>query len=128
MKNLIIPMFCLLLAWACTPTQKTGSSDKRTSITIDSTEYEITIIDNDFNLWYQLNYSPAKEYSNEYYRNKNQIGVSNWNYYYNRGRYHRVIENYLYYDNAVDYGIEVNRKLYWYFKFIEETYRIRLFR
>ena len=94
---------------------------------IDSTEYEITIIDNEFDLWYQLNYSPAKDYSNEYYRSKNQIGVINWNDYYNRNRHSRVIENYLYYDSSVDYGLEVNRKLFWYFKFIEENYRIRLF-
>jgi hypothetical protein len=127
MKNLIIPMFIMMLAWSCSSSQKAGSSDKSTSIAIDSTEYEITIIDNEFDLWYQMNYSPAKDYSNEYYRGKNQIGVSNWNNYFNRGRYHRVIENYLYYDNSVDYGIEVNRKLYWYFKFVEENYRLRLF-
>jgi hypothetical protein len=127
MKNLIIPMLFLLLAWSCSPSQKTGLSGKHTSIVIDSTEYEITIIDNEFDLWYQLNYSLAKDHSNEYYRSKNQTGVINWNDYYNRHKHNRVIENYLYYDNSIDYGIDVNRKLFWYFKFIEDEYRIKLF-
>jgi len=126
MKKLLIPVFILLLAWACSSTQKTGSSDKRSVIISDSTEYEITIIDPEFDLWYLLNYSEAKDHTNEYYRSKNQVGVINWNDYYNRGRYHRIIENYIYFDNSIDYGIEVNRKLYWYFKYTEDTFKIRL--
>jgi hypothetical protein len=126
MKKLIIPLFILLLAWSCSPSLKTGSSDKHSVIKIDSTEYEITIIDPEFDTWYLLNFSPGKDYSNEYYRGKNQVGAGNWNDYFNRGRYQRVIENYIYYDYAVDYGIEVNRKLYWYFKYTEDRFRMRL--
>lgn len=127
MKNLFLPFLILLLTWSCSSSHKAGSSDTKTSIVIDSTEYEITIIDSEFDLWYQLNYSPAKDRSNEYYRNKDQIGVINWNDYYNRGKHSRVIENYLYYTNSIDYGIDVNRKLFWYFKFVEDKYSIRLF-
>ena len=126
MKKLLFPVFILLLACSCSSTHKASSSDKHSVIITDSTEYEITIIDNQFDNWYLLNYSQAKDHSNEYYRSKNQTGVGNWNNYYNRVRYHRVIENYIFYDNSIDYGIEVNRKLYWYFKYIEAEFRIRL--
>jgi len=126
MKNLIFFIFILLLVWSCSTTQKTGTSDKNTSVQIDSTEYEITIIDTEFETWYLMNFTPSKDYSNEYYRSRNLIGVINWNDYYNRGKYHRLIENHIFYNSSVDYGIEVNRKLFWYFKFIEENYRIRL--
>lgn len=128
MKKLISPIFIILLAWSCSPSQKTGILAKSNVMVIDSTEYDITIIDMEFDTWYLMNYSPSKDFSNEYYRSKNHIGISNWNYYFNRGKYHRVIENHVFYNHSVDYGIEVNRKLYWYFKYIEETYRIRLLR
>lgn len=126
MKKLIFSLFVLLVAWSCSPSQKASSSDMHSAIKSDSTEYEITIIDTEFDHWYLLNYSPAKDYSNEYYRGKNLVGVMNWNDYYTRNRYHRVIEDYIFYNNSVDYGIEVNRKLYWYFKYVEDTFRIRL--
>ncbi len=127
MKKFIFSIFVLLVAWSCTPSHKTAVSDRNPILKSDSTEYEITIIDPDFELWYLMNYSPSKDYSNEYYRSKNQVGVLNWNEYYYRGKYHRVIENFIPYDNSVDYGIEVNRKLFWYFKYTEEKFRIRLF-
>lgn len=126
MKTLIFSLFILLLTWSCSSSKKAGSADRHTSVTIDSTEYEITIIDYEFDTWYNLNYSPAKDRSNEYYRAKNLVGVSNWNNYYSRAKYTRVIENYIVFDNSVDYGLEVNRKLYWYFSFVEDKYRIRL--
>ena len=126
MKHLIIPMFFLLLAWSCSTSQKSGSSDKSTSIVIDSTEYEIIIIDNEFDIWYLMNFSPGKDHSNEYYSSKNHGGITAWNDYYTRNRHHHVIENYIFYNNSTDYGIDVNRKLYWYFKYVEETFRIRL--
>jgi len=127
MKKLLFPVFVLLLAWSCSSVRKTGSSDKHSVIVSDSTEYEITIIDPDFDTWYLMNFSQSKDYSNQFYRSKNQVAVNNWNNYFNRNRYHRVIDNYIFYDSSVDYGIEVNRKLYWYFKYTEDKFRIRLF-
>lgn len=92
----------------------------------DSTEYEILIIDPDFDRWYLLNYSPAKDHSQEYYRGKNHVAVINWNNYYRAGRYGRVIESLIDYQPTIDYGMEVDRKLYWYFTYVVSTYKIRL--
>jgi len=116
----------LLLVWSCSSSKDAGNIKKSRSVQIDSTEYEITIIDTEFDRWYLTNFAPSKDHSNEYYRSKNQVGISNWNDYYNSGRYSRVIENSIYYENARDYGIEVNRILFWYFKFIEDEYKIQL--
>ena len=127
MRKIISAIVLLLLAWSCSPSQKAGSSERQSTIKSDSTEYEITIIDNEFDHWYLLNFSPAKDYSNEYYRNKNLAAVVAWNGYFTRNHYHRIIEDYIYFNNSIDYGMEVNRKLYWYFKFVEEAYKIKLF-
>jgi hypothetical protein len=127
MKNLIFLLFVLLVAWSCSPSKKTGATDRQLTIKSDSTEYEIIIIDPEFDHWYLIHFSQARDYSNEYYRSKNQMAVINWNDYFTRNRYHNVIDNYIFYDYSVDYGMEVNRKLYWYFKYTEETFKIRLF-
>jgi len=78
-------------------------------------------------VWYNFNYSPARDYSATYYRDQNFGAVINWNNYFNSGRYSRIIESMIDYRPDVDYGIEEDRKLFWYFKYIESTCRIRLF-
>jgi len=129
MKKLII--FCLVIAAACSCTQQkeiTKSTGSAPSVKQDSTEYEITIFDNDFDQWYSIHYAETLDRSNEYYRSFNWIGVSNWNQYFFRHKYGNVISSYLSYDNNIDYGIDVNRRLYWYFKYIENNYNVRLLR
>ncbi len=51
----------------------------------------------------------------------------NWNDYYRKGKYIEIIDSYINYQLQMDYGIEVNRKLYWYFKYVSENYKVRLF-
>ena len=126
MKKLLIPLFVLLLAWSCSPSQKISSSGKPPVIKNDSTEYGIIIIDTGFDHWYLMNFSQPKDRSNEYYRGRNQVGVGNWNDYFTRNRYPRTIDSSIEYDYSVDYGIEVNRKLFWYFKYTEDKLKIRL--
>jgi hypothetical protein len=117
-----------VLVWACSPVKDASkSSATLTQNSQDSTEYEILIIDSKFDQWYSFNYSPAKDYSNDYYRTKNLIAVGNWNDYYRAVRYSQVIDSYIDYRPDIDYGIEVNRKLFWYFKYINNNYKIRLF-
>lgn len=129
MKKLLIFGMLVFAGWACTQQREISQSQSElSSVSIDSTEYQIIIIDPEFERWFLLNYSPALDRSNEYYRTFNSIGVSNWNDYLNRGRYSRVIGSYIHYNSALDYGMDVNRQLYWYFKYIEEDYRIRLLR
>jgi hypothetical protein len=118
----------VLLFWACSPVKEASkTSATLTQDSLDSTEYEILIIDTHFDQWYLINYDPSKDHSNDYYRNKNMIAVANWNDYYRTDRYSGIIDSYIDYWPTIDYGIEVNRKLFWYFKFIKEKYRIHLF-
>jgi len=117
-----------LLIWGCSSVKeasKTAAALKQAGQ--DSTEYEILIIDPNFDQWYLLNYSPAKDYSEEYYRGNNLVAIANWNDYYLRGKYRSVIDSAIDYRSDVNYGIEVDRKLYWYFRYIVSEYKIRLF-
>lgn len=98
------------------------------AITNDETEYEIIIIEPGFNIWLQSIARPEGYYSQSYLENRNQLYVINWN--------QRVVQpqNFqpsLYwlqidYNPNIDYGYEVNYKLYNYFIYFQRKYNQRL--
>jgi hypothetical protein len=128
MKKLIFLFLVLALASACSSTKTTALRHIETTVDSDSLQHQIIIIDVAFEHWYFSHFSPAQDRSNEYYQSMNRLGTLNWNQYYNSGRYNRIINNYLNYETGTDYGIEVNRKLYWYFKYLESEFKIPLLR
>jgi hypothetical protein len=117
-----------LLVYACSTAENASeTSAKLAQNNLDSTLYEALIIDPNFDTWYLLNFALSKDRSNDYYRMKNNIAVVNWNDYYRKGLYLKVVDSYINYEPHIDYGMEVNRKLFWYFKYVQENYKIQLF-
>lgn len=92
----------------------------------DTTTYELIVIDPQFDTWYILHYSEAKDYTDAYYHGKNIMAVVNWNTYYRDGKYRNVVDSNIDYQPQIEYGIEVNRKLYWYFLYVQQEYGIPL--
>ncbi len=98
------------------------------SIADSETEYEIIIIEPGFNFWLQSIARPEGYYSQSFLENRNRILVIEWN--------QRVIqplrfdtnlyEIQINYDANVDYGYEVNYKLYNYFVYFQRKYNQRL--
>jgi hypothetical protein len=128
MKPAFFLSIIVFVALACS----TARNVSKTSAVVepvgnDSTEYELIIIDNHFDQWYMLNYSETKDRTGEYYHSKNLVAVQNWNDYYRHGKYMEVIDSYINYQPQIDYGIEVNRKLFWYFKYVKEYYKVELY-
>ncbi|TKG94709.1 hypothetical protein EYV94_12260 [Puteibacter caeruleilacunae] len=124
MKRLMIITVFALLAIGCTSTRQfTDVNASAPEMSQDSLEYEIWITDIGFDTWFMLNYSPSQDRSNEYYRSWNNRYVIEWNYKYTSGHY-GIDSEIVNYDPTIDYGIEVNRKLYYYFRFVEEELRI----
>ena len=129
MSRIVLIGIMALAVWACSPARETAKSSAllRPDST-DTTEYDIVIIDPYFDQWYLLNYSEPKDRPNEYYRHMNTLAAASWNDYYRSAKHTNVIDAEVNYHPETDYGIDVNRKLYWYFRFVENKYRIRLFR
>ena len=126
MKKLVF-ILCVGLALAsCKFSEKIVSDGSKETISTDSLSYEIVIMDVYFDQWYVRNFSPALDRDNSFYQMKNLVGVTNWNDYFRRARYPKLINSHLFYDPTIDYGLEVNRKLYWYFKYYEENFQIRM--
>ncbi|HEY9168360.1 MAG TPA: DUF6146 family protein [Lutibacter sp.] len=132
MKTLLYYVTLGLFIVACTSTTKTtetNSSDKVVRIANDSLEYEILIIDIGFETYLNTIAKPMNFYSKEFYETKNKFYVTEWNIRAGNPLRYRsdIYENKIDYDFYVDYGLEVNYKLYNYFKFVEHKYKQRFF-
>jgi hypothetical protein len=108
--------------------QEKKEREKRDTLQIqkDSTEYGLIIFDIGFDTWLAM--KPSKNFfTNEYYKQKNIRFVREWNYrYMNPHRYGSIYGNYIDYDPMTDYGIDLNYKLYYYFRYFEEKHRVKL--
>lgn len=97
-------------------------------ISSDKTEYEIIIIEPGFNFWLQSVARPEGYYSQSFLEARNQIWVISWNQrvlqptQFNPNLYELQID----YRPDIDYGYEVNYKLYNYFVYFQRKYRQRL--
>ncbi len=91
-------------------------------------EYEIIIIEPGFYNWLQSIAKPEGYYSQSFLESRNQIYVINWNqrvlqpFQYDPNLYEMQIN----YDPFIDYGYEVNYKLYNYFIYFQRKYRQQL--
>ncbi|GFD81247.1 hypothetical protein KUL118_41090 [Tenacibaculum sp. KUL118] len=121
-----------IMIWACSssPIKNTSNTPKEEPVVIanDSLEYEIIIIDPGFTTYLNSIAKPVGFYSQQYLENKNRLYVNTWNYrarnplQFNSNIYENVID----YSPHVDYGYEVNYKLFNYFEFAQRKYRMNL--
>lgn len=126
MKTILYFFFAMFMIWSCgsskNSAQKTTKNEGVVRIANDTLQYEITIIDNGF-LTYLISIAkPMSYYSVEFLETKNQFYVSEWNNRFRNGYKPSLYENLIDYDNNIHYGLEVNYKLYNYFKFVESQY------
>jgi hypothetical protein len=94
----------------------------------EALQYEIIIIDPGFTLFLNTVARPKEYYSESYLKIKNRVYVNVWNSRArNPQRYNsNIYENIIDYQPNLDYGLDVNYKLYWYFKFAENKYKMKL--
>jgi hypothetical protein len=99
---------------------------KSDSLAVDSIKYELIILDPGFDSWLATK-PPMSFYSKEYYETKNKLYVMEWNY---RNqfpmRFGDVYETRIDYYPNIDYGLELNYRLFYYFRYFEETNHMKL--
>ena len=94
----------------------------------DAIEYEIIIIEPGFNTWLNSIARPEGYYSQNYMETRNMQWVINWNmrvlqpFQFDPNLYQLQID----YQQNIDYGYEVNYKLFNYFIYFQQTYNQRL--
>lgn len=134
MKNLAFLMIAsVMLVVSCGTSKNTvavadGQQEEPVRIANDSLEYEIVIIDPGFTTYLNSVARPMEYYSQNFLESRNMIYVTEWN---NRARnphaYNaNIYENIIDYQPNINYGLEVNYKLFWYFQFAQRKYNMRL--
>lgn len=94
----------------------------------DELEYEIIIVEPGFNYWLASRAKPKGYYSQQFLENRNYLYVTEWNQRvqqpsrYNPNLYEMQID----YQPGIDYGYDVNYKLYNYFIYFQLTYKQQL--
>ncbi|MBP1840805.1 DUF6146 family protein [Formosa algae] len=115
---------------------KTSGTNKAVNVTEndtirienDSLEYEIIIIEPGFNAWLNSTAKPEGYYSQQYLESRNYILVTEWNIRVsNPQRYDpNLYELSIDYRPNIDYGYEVNYKMYNYFVYFQLKYNQKL--
>lgn len=133
MKNLLYVIIALGIIYSCSSTQnsnkmvESNTATDTVRIANDSLEYEIIIIEPGFSTFLNSIAKPEGYYSQSYLENKNRFLVTEYNQRvispsrYNPNLYPQTID----YDPKIDYGYEVNYKLYNYFVFFTRQYNQR---
>jgi len=99
---------------------------KSDTVSADSVEYKLIVFDPGFESWLVTQPS-ASFHSKGYYEMKNRLYVNEWNYRYEHElRYGNLYENRIEYYPDVDYGLDLNYRLYYFFRYFEEQNKIRL--
>ncbi|UII25218.1 DUF6146 family protein [Fulvivirga maritima] len=130
MKNILSLALIFILFSACYTSPPTGHKRSTGSNILsernEDGEYELIIIDSGYDRWLSRYAKPANYYSLAYYEQKNTFYANSWNEKVGRGAYFRdenyPFENRIDYDPTIDYGLELNYRLFTYFKYIEEVY------
>ncbi len=125
MKRLWMFGVLLTILGGCAVNQRPMTTGKNLiDIEKDQDQYDVVVLDPGFDTWFATHYSPAKDHSDQYYHNWNVQYVAAWNYKAMNPGYSNYFENVINYDPNTDYGLPVERKLYYYFRFVELQLKI----
>lgn len=91
----------------------------------DSAEYEILIIELGYEN-YLVTQPPMNFYTEQYYKNWNTWYVAEYNHRYISGPRREIYEHQIDYNSQIRYGLEVEYKLYHYFRYFEKKYGVTL--
>ena len=137
MKNALLLLVILAMVFACNSTKETTSPKndeiqlkKGDTIKIsgDNLEYDVIIIEPGFGSYLISTAKPQGFYNQNYLENKNIRYVQEWNRrVLQPGRYNsNLYEMEINYRHGIDYGYEVNYKIYNYFIYFQNRYNQNL--
>jgi len=140
MKNLLLILVIVCIAFSCNTsktttkisTKDTENATTKLSDTLhisnDSLEYDVIIIEPGFNTWLISQARPEGFYTQSFLESRNIRYVVEWNRRvllpnrYNSNLYELQID----YQQGIDYGYDVNYKLYNYFIYFQNNYNQNL--
>jgi len=126
MKNINFSICVLIFIAGCSTKKDIVKIEDYPGVN-DSVQYELIVDEPGYDSWVATNSKPEWYHEKEYYRTWNVLYVTEFNYrVLNTNAGHPFTEM-INYDRQIDYGLDVEYKLYWYFKFIEYKYNTKLY-
>lgn len=121
MKAKLSLLASILLFFGCATSNRmlTTTDENLIDIAENDEEYELVVLDPGFDSWFATTWSPSKDRLESYYSYWNQRYVTAWNYKATRAHTSRNFDTIIGYEPTVDYGIELERKLYYYFRYVD---------
>lgn len=129
MRILILCLFMLGFLTSCATQQPDTSATNEMSFEEnDEGEYDIIVLDSQYEYFLHAIAKPKEFYSENYYKSRNQIFVNEWNSRHAQPmRFNPdLYEVHIDYRSQIDYGYEFEYKLFNFFKFIEWKYKVDL--
>jgi hypothetical protein len=126
MKKIFIAVVIILILAACAVQKKSARvtiNNDGTEVT-DSIEYALIILDPGFETWFLTHARPMWYHSQSYLESWNRQFVAAWNSKAMTGRNRRYFETFIDYQPHIDYGLELNHKLFYYFQYVEKKLKI----
>lgn len=132
MKYLGIILILGLLVTSCSGSRKSteqkSPNGKKETVELkksnDKEEYKVVVLDPGFESWYETHWSPATDRSESYYHSWNVQYVTAWNYKATHAGYANFFTSTINYNINKNYGLKVERKLYYYFRWVETQLHI----
>ncbi len=125
MQRLIFVFVGIVAFWSCS-SNKSLVTIEEAGQDSDSTEYELIVIEPGFESWFATNRKPIWFYEENYYKNFNQLYTNEWNHRVRSIQYDIPFVELIDYSSTINYGKEVEHKLYWYFQFMMDKYDFKL--
>ncbi len=101
--------------FSCGTTASTDKEHIKKTETNDSTEYELVVFDTGFETWFLQRSKPSWYHSKSFYKTWNQRFANEWNARVRTGK--QGYDTEINYNPTIDYGIELEHKLYYFFKY-----------
>lgn len=120
-QNLLLVLFLLPL-FAAAQENETADTLKINGVEKgDTLEYELIVFDPGFNSWYNMVQQPMSFYTQDYLEMWNERLVRQWNNQVPATQRSNCLSNtYIDYDPNINYGMELNHKLFYFFRYIDE--------
>ena len=125
-QNIILILFSLLLIGGCAVKQPISIREADREEESDSVEYELIVFDTGFESWFLTRSKPSNYYEQSWYEHWNRLYVQAWNNHNLGSRHEQLIDGIINYEPDIDYGLEINHKLFYYFMYVEHELGIRI--
>jgi|AntRauTorckE6833_2_1112554.scaffolds.fasta_scaffold00127_27 hypothetical protein len=115
MKSFLFVIGVIVILTACGAGEQTTKKPARTGNSGDTTEYKVVVFDAGFESWFQKRQKPSWYRTENYYETWNTRYAIEWNALVRQGK--PGFDTEINYDPAKDYGLEVEHKIYYFFKY-----------